>query len=553
MVPVGIHLTIFYTDTVLVPIGFIALVGAAARSIDALTDPLMGWLSDHTRTRWGRRRPWIAVGAPLCAVAYAALFAPPEALGPASAAVWFAVSFVAYYLFRTIYSIAAQGLGAELSLDYRERNRLFVLTQGFGFVGTLFAPVLPLLMIRAYGIRSGYALFAALVAGLFAALYLHLVWRVRERPEFMRPVATPLVPGLRRAWQNRPFRILVLAQLASSPYQAFLPLLPYLTKYVLRPEAPDFWLMTYLLLYFGSALVAMPLWLWAANRFGKKRTWLSHFGVVALPTLGLFFIGEGDTTLTAVLLALAGAGFGGGPFVLLSMTADVIDYDQLLTGKRREAQYAGLRAVIMKFVDIGSITLPLAVFGSLGFVPNAQQSPTLDFAIRALAGLVPAVSVVLGFAVACLYPITRRVHQEIQQGIRRHAAGQDAVDPLSGETLPPAGEASADLDEETSWFLDHFSAAELKLSLKAGPAAVLGRTLRAAAACLVFAVAMLVVAVSSIEGFGTEPGILAVSCVFLAGLGLTATCFNALRVRAALRWRSRPLSMSAVRAHLGQD
>ena len=77
-IPIAIHMNIFYSDVVLVPLGYIALAVALARSFDAITDPLMGWISDRTNTRWGRRRPWMLLGAPLAAVAFVLLFSPPE-------------------------------------------------------------------------------------------------------------------------------------------------------------------------------------------------------------------------------------------------------------------------------------------------------------------------------------------------------------------------------------------------------------------------------------------------------------------------------------------
>src|SRR5512143_3355285 len=85
LVPILIHMPKFYSDVVLVPLGYLALAIAVARALDALSDPFFGWLSDRTHTRWGRRRPWIALGAPLCAVAFYALFAPPDSLSGARA------------------------------------------------------------------------------------------------------------------------------------------------------------------------------------------------------------------------------------------------------------------------------------------------------------------------------------------------------------------------------------------------------------------------------------------------------------------------------------
>src|SRR5512145_1658102 len=121
-IPILVLLPKFYSDVVLVPLAYIAAGIALARAFDAMTDTFMGFLSDHTRTRWGRRRPWMAVGAPLCAVALVALFAPPESLDARAAAVWFTATFMLYFLFHTFYLIPHAALGPELTLDYHERS-----------------------------------------------------------------------------------------------------------------------------------------------------------------------------------------------------------------------------------------------------------------------------------------------------------------------------------------------------------------------------------------------------------------------------------------------
>ena len=150
-IPIVIHLTIFYSDTILVPLGFIALVKAVARAFDALTDPLMAWITDRTRTRWGRRRPWMIVGPPLAALAFIALFAVPDALTPTGATIWFAVAYTSYYLFHTVYEIPHGGLGPELTLDYNERTSLFGWRVPFLVGGTLVAAILPPALIGYFG------------------------------------------------------------------------------------------------------------------------------------------------------------------------------------------------------------------------------------------------------------------------------------------------------------------------------------------------------------------------------------------------------------------
>lgn len=102
VLPIVIHLPKFYADQVLVPLGLLAMAVAVGRAFDAVTDPLVGWLSDRTRSRWGRRRPYLLLGPPLCAVSLWLLFTPPDDLDGARAALWFCASYVLYHLFHTV-------------------------------------------------------------------------------------------------------------------------------------------------------------------------------------------------------------------------------------------------------------------------------------------------------------------------------------------------------------------------------------------------------------------------------------------------------------------
>jgi GPH family glycoside/pentoside/hexuronide:cation symporter len=121
-IPIFVYMSKFYADVVLVPLGYLALAIALARAFDAITDPLIGWLSDRTRTRVGRRRPYLALGAPLCGLAFFALFSPPVAFSGGATIVWFGACFLLYFVCHTIFVIPYNALGAELTLDYHERS-----------------------------------------------------------------------------------------------------------------------------------------------------------------------------------------------------------------------------------------------------------------------------------------------------------------------------------------------------------------------------------------------------------------------------------------------
>jgi GPH family glycoside/pentoside/hexuronide:cation symporter len=549
-IPLAIHLTIFYSDVVLVPLGWIALAKAISRAFDAMTDSVMGWITDRTRSRWGRRRPYMAIGAPAAALAFVALFAPPETLTPAAAGTWLLACYVLYYLFHTIYLIPHYGLGPELTQDYHERSRLYGLSEAFTVGGTMVAAVLPSVLVARLGDREGYFAFAVIFGVLLTGLYGYLVWRVRERADFSERPPNPLVPGVRRVMRNPVFRILLAVYVAGAITGA-IPgmLIPYYTTYVLKPEDPTFWLSIFLLVYFASGFVLLPAWIWAARRWGKKPVWLASFLSAVTGSLGIFFIQEGQLLLTGVLLAWAGSSFGARLFLAPAIQADVIDYDELHTGKRREAQYGALWSLMTKFTVIPSMSIPLAVLETLGYTPNVEQSETVKLAIRAMLGLAPAACALLAFVIACFYPISESVHRRIWEGIERHRRGEDAEDPVTGRRLaPPAGRGG--VAEDTGWFLDHFSARELRGFQREGA----GRLLRGAALGAGLCFALAAAAGSSLAytmgDLSQDPGLGAVLEVVVAGFALTGFFYHLLRVRAARRMARAPVATDEVERHL---
>ena len=549
-IPIVIHLTIFYSDEILVPLGFIALVKAVARAFDALTDPLMGWVTDRTRSRWGRRRPWIMLGAPFAALAFVMLFAPPESLTPSGAAIWFALAYVLYYLFHTVYEIPHGGLGPELTLDYNERNVLFGWRAPFIVGGTMAASTLPPLLKDLFGgTRAGYLAFAVIFGALLVLLYVNLVMQVRERQDFIRP-PNPLVPGLRRVVRNRAFRVLLAVYVTGSITGAIPGLMmPYFTKYVLQPDNPDQWLAFFLFLYFGTGFVCLPLWMWLARRFGKKNAWLISFIPGTTGSLMIFFLlGPGDLVLTAAVLVWAGSAFSAGMFLGPSMQADVIDYDELYTGRRREAQYNGLWSVMTKFTVIPSMAIPLAILATYGYEPNVVQTETVQTVIRAIFGLAPATTSVMAFVIAVRFPINQQVHEQIWDGIRAHQRGEYALDPLTQRRLPPPVDRG--VDEETGWFLDHFSTRQLRRVIQRGPRSALTGAIVGAALSLSLALAAGWFTWREASDLSVEPGVMAVLAVLTCGFSFTAFCFELFRVRAAYKLMQEPIPDEQIRKHV---
>src|ERR1700688_1570366 len=297
IIPIFIHMPKFYADVVLVPLGYLAMAIAIARSLDALSDPLMGWISDHTRTRLGRRRPYMLIGAPLCGVAFFCLLNPPASLTGGRAAIWFGVTFILYFIFHTFYVLPHYALGPELTQNYNERSTLFAWRESFTILGTIVAAAAPGIMMKASHLTERQVFFRL---GIFfgvtlTVLYLLLVLNIKERPDFVARESNPLVPGVRRALRNRPFGILLGTYVVSSIAGAIpATMLPFFNAYVIHPHDPGVWLSKLLVGYFGFGFLSLPIWVWIARRVGKLNAWLASFFLNITGGAAMFMLQPGD-------------------------------------------------------------------------------------------------------------------------------------------------------------------------------------------------------------------------------------------------------------------
>jgi GPH family glycoside/pentoside/hexuronide:cation symporter len=551
IIPIFIHMPKFYADVVLVPLGYLAMAIAIARSLDALSDPLMGWISDHTHTRLGRRRPYMLIGAPLCGIAFFCLLNPPAALKGKDAAIWFGITFILYFIFHTVYVLPHYALGPELTLNYHERSTLFAWRESFTILGTIVASAAPGVMMKTMHLDERQVFFrlGIFFAVVLTGLYWLLVLTVKERPDFVARESNPLVPGVRRALTNRPFSILLASYVVGSIAGAIpATMMPFFNAYVIRPENPTFWLSMLLLGYFGFGFLSLPMWVAFARRVGKLQAWLTSFFLGISGGGLMFLLGPGDMKWLFILICWAGIGFGAGLFLTPSMQADVIDYDELYTGKRREAQYTAFWSMLPKFIAIPSAAIPIAILASLGYIPNAIQSPSVVLAIRAIFALTPATCSILSFLIARKFPITQKIHNDILDGIAAHARGEDVVDPLTGALVPPPRPGH---DDDVGWFLDNFSRGELKRYLAKGGSRPVRDVLTMATISIGVSALSAIYVVHRVGSLSTDPGAMTSVIVVAAGLALAIFAFHLMRLGPARRLAAGEVPADVIRAHLG--
>jgi MFS family permease len=358
------------------------------------------------------------------------------------------------------------------------------------------------------------------------------------------------VPGVRRALRNRPFAILLASYVVGSIAGAIpATMMPFFNAYVIRPDDPTASLSLLLAGYFGFGFISLPMWVAVARRIGKLNAWLASFFLGISGGALMFLLGPGDLKALFVLICWAGIGFGAGLFLTPSMQADVIDYDELYTGKRREAQYTAFWSMLPKFIAIPSAAIPIAILASLGYIPNAIQSPRVVFAIRAIFALTPATCSVLSFLIARRFPITQTIHNAILEGIEQHARGETAVDPMTGAIVPPPKPGH---DEDVGWFLDYFSSGELKRYLANGASQPVRDVITMAAVSIGVSVLSIIYVLHRVHSLSTDPGALTSVIVVAAGLALAIFAFHVMRLAPARRLAAGEIPADVVRAHLGE-
>jgi len=437
-IPVYIYIPKFYTDVVGVNMSILGGLLLGVRIFDAVTDPAIGFVSDRTRTSYGRRRPYIAGGAIALAISIYFLFNPPLT-SPDVDTVWFGFWIFALFLFWTVVTIPYESMGPEITFDYDRRTTLFAMRDGALIFGTLVAAVSPatiswVLSISpaAEGERSKFFWTSVFYAPLVVIFCWWCVLSVKERTQH-RERGSSVWRGLKDVIRNRPFVILVTSNTVSSLGNN-LPavLILYYVEYVLRSRHADF----FLILYFITGIAFLPSWIMVSKRAGKKRTWLASMAVNTGAFFATFFLGPGDEMIYGILVFLSGIGFGATVVIPSAMQADVIDYDELLSGERREGQYIGIWAITRKLAAALGVGIAFAILGTSGYVPNIEQSTEVLLTLRILYTLVPCSCNTLAFVILLAYPISRGLHQEILRAISERRAGVTVADPLrSGHML----------------------------------------------------------------------------------------------------------------------
>lgn len=424
------YMLFYYTDVVHIDPGVAGtaiLVGKL--TWDMVNDVLFGYLEDKTRSRWGRRRPYLILCPIPLALSFWLLLSLPE--GMSNVVAFFAIigTFILFDTFNTLIVTAYYAMTAELTTDYDERTSVSTYRMIFNIVGYIFgagiATTLASILQQANGgaPREAWSMVGLIFGVLAAVTVLIPGLFVRNKPAVNdEPTKMPPLKAIMGTLKNRPFtKYLTISMIMSTAFTLVTTMLPYYLIYQLNMKDEQSLVMVLML---GTLAIFLVPCAKVAGLLGKAKTYALGLVIACTALIVSFFLPHQESFIIYIVAFVAGVGFSSQWVCPHSMMPDVIEYDELATGERREGIYYGMNGMAGKVT--GALGSAICGWGLKisGYVEGAQQTSTALFGIRGMFAVLPAFFLLICVPLLIRYPITRESHAKVVAELqaRREAA-----------------------------------------------------------------------------------------------------------------------------------
>lgn len=423
----------FLTDIARLNPALAGLVVLAGKAWDAISDPIMGYISDTTKSKFGRRRVFFLLGMIPIILSFIAMWLPVSFESQMVKFIYYALAYVFFSTAFTMVMIPYSALNAEMSREYKERTRLSGARLIFSQISSLISGTVPKMIIDKFHDKGeGFLVMSIIFAVFFALPWIIVFFGTWELPDVQieNKSVSDFFKNLLVIWTNKSFRVHIgLYICAYSALDLIMAMfIYYLTYYIQKPHIFTMCLGAMLV----TQVLFLPVYVFIANKKGKGfsyRVGVSIWAIALVSTL-LF----DNTTPLHYIVALSvcmGAGMSAGTMIPWAILPSVTDVGELITGKQQAGVYAGAMTFIRKLVQAIVLAVFGAVLGAIGYKAGMIQSPETLERLRLLFALLPPSLMVCGILISLKFKITPVTHPILIQEINRLKMGgsKEEVEP----------------------------------------------------------------------------------------------------------------------------
>lgn len=426
---VSFYLLYFVINVTGVPAGLAGSIFLAVNIYNAVLNFIAGMISDKTETRFGRRRPFILFGSLPVSILFVLLWVVPFS-SHVSNIIYFAVIYVLYVTIYTFVALPYNSLMPELSQNYDERTSISGIRMGLTFVGNLIgAAGVALIVDEIYKGREfykeSYPVMGLIGGAVFLVSLLITFFFTKERVKSEAEVTGGMFRVIGSIMKLRESRIAITMFITNLlGFNLIQCLFLFYLKDVLKmPES-----MTYILLGLPliTAVVAAPLWVYIGEKKGKKTAFFIAMAYMVIVMLSALFLPPSNVMMAGLLCGLAGIGISATQVIPFSMMPDVIEFDELSNGVRREGVFYGVAFSLLTILTGLVIWAASMLMGKFGYVENSTmpQPQAALTCIRIMIGIGPGMFFIISAIFVKLLPITKESHEEVRRLLEERKRGE---------------------------------------------------------------------------------------------------------------------------------
>lgn len=420
----GVYFLFFMIEVVGLRPGIAAIPILIGKIWDFVNDPIFGHISDRTRTRWGRRRPYLLFGALPLAFTFTMLWYKPGFETMTGLVVYYSAAYIIFEASATMLYMPYFALTPELTSDYDERTSLTTYRMFFSILGSLLAFTVPSIIVGKFIPENApKVLLMGAIFGLVSALPMFLTFFGTEEREDLADLVKPtILESIKSVWKNVPFRyglgIFLATWISVDILQSSL---LFYVKFVVQREEQNQVIMA---MIFVVAMFALPIWDWVSKRWSKRYAYMFGIAFWAVVQMALIMMTPATSlTLILVLCALAGIGVAAAHVLPWAILPDAIEWYEYKTGERHEGMFYSITTLARKVTSAGTVPLIGFILEFTGYQANmAVQSAEAVRGIKMVIGPIPAVLLCVGIYIAYRYPLDREDFLSIVEKIKARRA-----------------------------------------------------------------------------------------------------------------------------------